>query len=178
MVTTANKIKRCLLLLAPWKNSCDIPRQCILKSREITLPTKVRKVKTVVFLVVMYGCESWTIKKAERQTIDVFRLVLEKTLESPLDSIEIKPVNPKGNQPRLFIEYLKGLLLQIKLQYFGHLLRRPTYWKRPWCWERFRARGEGGHKGWDGWITSLTLWTWVWETQGDSERQGSLVCCS
>ena len=57
----------------------------------------------------MYGCESWTIKKAERQTIDVFRLVLEKTLESPLDSIEIKPVNPKGNQPRLFIEYLKGL---------------------------------------------------------------------
>ena len=72
----------------------------------------------------MYGCESWTIKKAERQTIDVFRLVLEKTLESPLDSIEIKPVNPKGNQPRLFIEYLKGLLLQLKLQYFGHLMRR------------------------------------------------------
>ena len=74
--------------------------------------------------IVLFGCESWTIKKAECQTIDAFRLVLEKTVESSLDSTEIKPVNPKDNQPWLFIEYLKGLLL--KLQYFGHLMRR-TY---------------------------------------------------
>ena len=69
----------------------------ILKSKDITLPTKVHIVKAMVFPVVMYGCESWTIRKAERQRIDAFELVLEKTLESPLDSKEIKPVNPKGN---------------------------------------------------------------------------------
>ena len=66
----------------------------ILKSRDITLPTKVCLVKTMVFPVVMYGCESWTIKKAEHQRT----MVLEKTLENPLDYKEIKPVNPKGNQ--------------------------------------------------------------------------------
>ena len=71
-----------------------------LKSRDITLPTKVHLVKAMVFPVVMYGCESWTIKKAEDQRIDAFehQLVLENTLESPLDSKEIKPVHPKGNQ--------------------------------------------------------------------------------
>ena len=70
----------------------------ILKNRDITLLTKVHRVKTMVFPVVMYGCESGTIKKAECRRIDAFELVLEKTLESPLDS-EIKSVNPKGNQP-------------------------------------------------------------------------------
>ena len=70
----------------------------ILKSRDITLLTKVHLVKAMVFPVVMYGCESWTIKKAERQRIDAFELwVLEKTLESPLDCKEIQPVHPKGD---------------------------------------------------------------------------------
>ena len=71
----------------------------VLKSRDITLPTKVHIVKAMVFPVILYRCESWTIKKAERQRIDAFKLELEKTLESPLDSKEIKSVNPKGNQP-------------------------------------------------------------------------------
>ena len=71
----------------------------ILKSRAFTLPTKVRVVKAMVFPVVIFGYDSWTIKKAEHQRIDAFELVLEKTLESSLDSKEIKPVNPKGNQP-------------------------------------------------------------------------------
>ena len=70
----------------------------IFKSRDITLPTKVHLVKAMVFPVVMYGCESWTVKKAECQRIDAFELLLEKTLESPLDSKEIQPVRPKGNQ--------------------------------------------------------------------------------
>ena len=70
----------------------------ILKSRDITLPTKVCLVKAIVFPVVMYGCESWTVKKAECQRNDAFQQVLEKTLESPLDCKEIKPVHPKGNQ--------------------------------------------------------------------------------
>ena len=71
----------------------------ILKSRDITLPTKVHLVKAMVFPVVIYGCKSWTIKKAECQRIDVLTVVLEKTLESPLDYKEIKPVNLKENQP-------------------------------------------------------------------------------
>ena len=70
----------------------------ILKSRDTTLPTNVCLVKAMVFPLVMYGCESWTIKKAERQRIDAFELWLEKTLESPLDCKEIQPINSKGNQ--------------------------------------------------------------------------------
>ena len=76
----------------------------ILKSRDITLPTKAHLVKSMVFPVVMYGCESWTIKKVEHQRIDAFEtVVLEKTLESPLDCKEIQPVHPKGNQSSIFI---------------------------------------------------------------------------
>ena len=74
----------------------------ILKIRDITLPTKVRLVKAMVLPIVMYGCESWTIKKAEHQRIDTFE-VLEKTLESPLDCKEIQPVHPKGGQSWVFI---------------------------------------------------------------------------
>ena len=75
----------------------------ILKSRDITLPTKVCLVKAMVFPVVMYGYESWTIKKAECQRIDAFELVLEKTLENALDCKEIQPVHPKGDQSWVFI---------------------------------------------------------------------------
>ena len=89
----SHEIKRCLLLGRKVMTNLD----SILKSRDITLPTKVHLVKVMVFPVVMYGCESWTLKKAEHQRIDAFELVLEKTLESPLDC-KIKPVNPKGNQ--------------------------------------------------------------------------------
>ena len=70
----------------------------ILKSRDIALPPKVRIVKAMFFPVVMYGCENWTIKKAEWRRIDAFKLLVEKSLESPLGSKEIKLVNPKGNQ--------------------------------------------------------------------------------
>ena len=76
----------------------------ILKSRDVPLPTKVCLVKAMVFPVVMYGCESWTVKKAERRRIDAFELrCLEKTLESPLDCKEIQPVHPKGDQSWVFI---------------------------------------------------------------------------
>ena len=86
------------------KDACSLEEKLtkldtILKSRDITLLTKVHIVKAMVFPVVMYGCKSWTIKKAEQQRIDAFELWLEKTLESPLDCKEIKPVHPKGNQP-------------------------------------------------------------------------------
>ena len=84
--------------LAPWKKSYDQPRQHI-KKHNITLPIKVCLVKAMVFPIVMYGCESWTVKKAECQRNDAFELwCWEKTLESPLDCKEIQPVHPKGNQ--------------------------------------------------------------------------------
>ena len=90
----SHEIKRCLLLERKVMTNVD----SILKSRDITLPTTVHIVKTMVFPVVMYGCESWTIKKAESQRIDAFELWCWKTLESSLDYKEIKPVHPKGNQ--------------------------------------------------------------------------------
>ena len=94
----------------------------IMKSRDITLPTKVHLVTAMVFPVVMYGCESWTVKKAERQRIDAFELwCWEKTLESPLDCKEIQPVHSEGDQPWISLE---GMMLKLKLQYFGHLMRR------------------------------------------------------
>ena len=75
----------------------------IFKSRDITLPTKVNLVKAMVLAVIMYGCESWTTKKAECQRIDAFEVVLNKILESPLNCKEIKPVSPKGNQSQIFV---------------------------------------------------------------------------
>ena len=94
----SHEIKRRLLLGRKVMTNLD----SIFKSRDITLPTKVCLVKAMVFPVVMYGCESWTVKKAERQRIDAF-VVLEKTLESPLDCKEIQPVHPKGDQSWVFI---------------------------------------------------------------------------
>ena len=91
----SHEIKRCLLLGRKAMTNLDN----ILKSRDVTLPTKVCLVEAMVFPVVMYGYESWTVKKAECRRIDAFELlVLEKTLENSLDSKDIKPVNPKGNQ--------------------------------------------------------------------------------
>ena len=94
-----HEIKRRLLLGRKVMTNLD----SILKSGDITLPTKVGLVKAMVFPVVMYGCESWTVKKAERRRIDALELVLEKTLENPLDCKEIQPVHPKGDQSWLFI---------------------------------------------------------------------------
>ena len=94
-----HEIKRRLLLRRQVMTNLDN----ILKSRDITLPTKVRLVKAMVFPVVVYGCESWTMKKAERQKIDAFELWCWRRLESPLDFKEIQPVHPKGDQSWVFI---------------------------------------------------------------------------
>ena len=145
--------------LAPWKKGNDKPRQ-VSKSRYITLLTKVRIVKVTVFPVVMYGCERWTIKKAEHQRTDAFKLWCWKM------HLRVSWTARRSNQSilkEINTEYsLEGLMLKLKLQYFGHLMKRATYWKRRWWWERLRARGEGGSRGWDGWMASPTQWTWVW----------------
>ena len=95
----SHEIKRCLLLGRKIMTNLD----SILKSRDITLPTKVHLVKAMVFPVVMYGYESWTIRKAEAKELMLWTAVLEKTLESPLDIKEIQPVHPKGDQSWVFI---------------------------------------------------------------------------
>ena len=95
----SHEIKRRLLLGRKVMTNLD----SVFKSRDITLPTKVRLVKAMVFPVVMYGCKNWTIKKAECRKTDAFEVVLEKTLESPLDCKEIQPVHPKGDQSWVFI---------------------------------------------------------------------------
>ena len=108
-------------MFTPWKKSYDHPRQHI-KKKYITLPTMVCQVKAVVFPLVLYGCESWTLKNAEHQRIDAFQfVVLEKTLESPSACKEFQPVHDRGNQPWIFIgrDWLK-----LKLQYFDSLMWR------------------------------------------------------
>ena len=129
----------------------------ILKRRDITLPTKVRLVKAMVFPVAMCGCESWTIKKAECQ-----RSVLEKTLESPLNCKEIQPVHAKGDQSSVFI----GRCWSWNSNTLATWCEELTHLKRPWCWERLKAGGEGDDRGWDGWMASLTQQTWVWVNSG------------
>ena len=137
----SHEIKRCLLLGRKAMTNLD----SIFKSRDITLPTKVHLVKAMVFPVVRYGCERWTIKKAECRRIDAFELLCWRRLESPLDCKEIKPVSPKGNQPWIFIgrTVAEALILWPPDE-------EPSHWKRPWCWERLKAKGEGGSRGWDG----------------------------
>ena len=93
----------------------------ILKSRDITLPNKVHLVMAMVFPVVMYGCESWTVKKAERRKTDAFELWCWRRLLSPLDWKEIQPAHSEGDQSGIPLE---GMMLKLKLLYFGHLMRR------------------------------------------------------
>ena len=92
-------------------------------------------------------------------------MVLEKTLESPLDCKEIQSVNPKGNQPWVFINW-KGWCWSWSSNTLATWCKDLTDWKRPWCWERLRSGGKGDGRGWDDWMASPTLWTWVWANSG------------
>ena len=126
----------------------------IFKSRDITLPTKVRLVKSMVFPVVMYGCESWTVKKAEHWRIDAFELWCWRRL------LRVPWTARRSNQSilkEISLEYsLEGLMMKLKLQYFGHLMWRIDSLERLWCWEGLGAGREGDYRGWDGWMASLT----------------------
>ena len=121
----SHEIKRCLLLGRKVMTNLD----SILKNRDITLPTKVCLVKAVVFPVVIYGCEIWTVKKAEHQRIDAFELWCWRrllgvpwTIRRSNQSI-LKEISPGCS--------LQGLMLKLKLQYFGYLMREVTFWKDP-----------------------------------------------
>ena len=120
----------------------------ILKSRDITLSTKVHLVKAMIFPVVIYGCESWTIKKTECWRTDAFELwCWRRLLRVPWTARRSNQSILKEISPRCSLE---GLMLKLKLQYFGYL----------------KAGGEGNDRGWDGWMASPTQWTWIWASSG------------
>ena len=117
----------------------------------------------------MYSCESWTMKKVEHWRINAFELwCWRRLLRVPWTARRsnqsiLKEINPEYSLERLML----------KLHYFGHRCEEPVQWKRPWCWDRLRARGEVGNRGWDGWMASPTQCMWVcarlWKTVKDRE---------
>jgi len=135
----SHEIRRQLLLGRKARTKLDSELKSVLKSKDITLPTKIHIVKVMVFPVVMYRCESWTIKKVDHQRIDAFKLWCWRRLESPLDCKEIKPVNFKRNQPEYSLE---GLVL--KLQNFGHLMQRTNSLEKTLILRKLEGRRRSG----------------------------------
>ena len=157
-ITTAydynHEIKRHFLLGRKAMTNQD----SIFKNREITLPTKVYLVKAMVFPVVMYGCESWTIKKAERQSIDAFELWCWRRL------LRVTSTARRSNQSvrkSVLNIHWKDWCWSWNSSTLATWWEELTHLKRPWCWERLNVGGEGDDRGWDGWMASLTWWTWV-----------------
>ena len=160
----SHEIKRCLLLGRKAMTNLD----SLLKSREVTLPTKVYLVKGMVFPIVMYGCESWTIKKAERWCF----WTVEKTLESSLDCKEIQPVYPKGNQSWIFIGR-NDVEAEAPILWPPHA-KSWLIGKDSDAGRDLGARGERDDRGWDGWMASPTWWTWAWVSSGSWWLTGRL----
>ena len=112
------------------------------------------------------------MKKAECQIIDTFKLwCWRRLLRVPCTARRsnqsiLKEISPENS--------LEGLKLKLNLQYFGHLMWRIYHWKRPWCWERLKAGGEGNNRWWDGWMASPIRWTWVWASSGSWWWPGKL----
>ena len=163
-----------LKMLTPWKESMT-NLDSIFKNRDITLPTKARLVKAILFPVVMYGCESWTIKKAELWRIDAFELWcwrrllrLPWTARRSNESI-LEEISPGCS--------LEGLMLKLKLEYFGHLMRRADPFEKTLMLGKTEGRRRGDDRGWDGWMASPTRWTWVWVDLGVGDGQGGLASC-
>ena len=154
----SHEIKRHLLLGRKVTRNLDN----LLESRDITLLTKVCIVKSMVFPVFLYGCESWTIKKAE----DFRTVVLEKTLESPLDSNEITLVNPKGNQPWIFIRRTGAEAEAPVLDVMGQLIGKDSDARKDW---RQEEKGTAEDK--------MVGWHEFERAPEGGEGQGSLVCC-
>ena len=150
----SHEIKRHSLLGEKVMTNLD----SILKSRDITLSTKFHRVKAMVFPVVIYGCESWTIKKAQCRRIDAFELwCWRRLLRAPWTARRSNQSILKGISPGCSLE---GLMLNSNT--LATWYKELTHWKRPWCWERLKAPGERDNRGWDGWMASSTQWTWDW----------------
>ena len=156
----SHEIKRYLLL----GRKAMITLDSIFKSRDITLPTKVNLVKAMAFPVVMYGCASWTIKKAESRRIDAFELwCWRRLLRVPWTARRsnqsiLKEISPECS--------LKVLMLKLKLQYFGYLMQRTDSFEKTLILGRIEGRRRRDDRGWDGWMASPIWWTWVWASSG------------
>ena len=152
----SHEIKRSMFLGRKAITNLD----SILNSRDITLPTKVHPVKAVVFPVVMYGFESWTIKKAEHQRIGSFELQCWRRL------LRVPWTARRSNQSILKKSVLnihwKDWCCSWSFNILAIWYEELTHWKRPWSWERLKARGEGDYREWDVWIVSPIQQKWVW----------------
>ena len=149
----SHEIKRLLLARKAMTNL-----ESILKSRDITLLTKVPTVKAMIFPVVMYRCKRWTMKKVERYRIYAFNLWCWRFLRVPWTARRLN----QSILEEINAEYsLEGLMLESEALIFGYLMWSFDSLKRPWCWERLKA-GEGDKREQDGWMASPTWWTWVW----------------
>ena len=152
----SHEIKRRLLLGRKIMTNLD----SVLRNRDIALPTNVHLATAMVFSMVMYGCESWTVKKAEHRGIDAFQLWCWRRL------LRV-PWTARRSNHSILKEIssgcsLEGLMLKVKLQYFGHLMWRVDSLQKTLIWEGLGAGGEGDDRGWDGCMASPTRWTWVW----------------
>ena len=150
-------------------------REVTFKWLSITLPTKVHLVKAMVFPVVMYGCESWTVKKVECQKIDAFELwCWRRLLRVPWTARRSNQSILKDISPGCSLE---GLMLKLKHQYFGHLMQRVDSLEKTLMLGGIGGRRRRRRRGCDGWMASLTWWTWVWINSGSwwwTERPGML----
>ena len=169
----SHEIKRHLLLERKAMTNLD----SVLKSRHITLPTKVHPVKAMVFLVVMNGCEKCIIKKAECSSIDAFKLwCWRRLLRVPWTARRSNQSILKETNPEYSLE---GLMLKLRLQYFGYLMWRTDSLKKTLMLGKIEGRRR---RGWQRmrWLDGITdsMDMMFEQTLGDSERQGSLVCCS
>ena len=142
----------------------------VLKSRDITLLTKVCIVKALVLPVVLYGYESWTIKKDEHWRIDAFELWCWRKL------LRVPWTTRRANQSILRKSTLnihwKDWCWSWSSNTLATWCEQPSHWNRPWCWERLKAGREGGDRGWDVRMASPTWWTWVWASSGRWWRTG------
>ena len=161
-----HEIKRHLLLRRKVMTNLD----SVLKSREITLLTKVCLVKAMVFPVIMYGCETWTIKKwlSTQELMFLNCGAGEDSWESTVLQGD-KTINSKGNQPWIFIGRTDAEVEALILW-----PRDAKSWliEKDWCWETLKVKGEKGSRGWDGWMASLTQWAWIWANSGRQWRTG------
>ena len=131
----------------------------ILKSRDITLPTKVHLVKAMVFKVVMYGCESWTIR---RQSAEELMLLNCGAREDSWESLRLQgDQTGQSSRDSVLNIHWKSWRWSWSSNTLVIWCKEPTQWKRPWDWIRLKAGGKGDDRGWDGWMASLTQRTWV-----------------
>ena len=162
----SHEIKRRLLLGRKFMTNPD----SILKSRDITLPTKICLVKTMVFPVVMYECESWTIKKAEHRRIDTFELWCWRRLSRVpwtarrFNQSILKEISPEYS--------LERLMLKLKLQYFGHLMQGADSFEKTLMLANIKEGRRGDGRGWNGWTALPTRWTWAWVNSGSCWWRG------